>query len=824
MKSLLPLLVILCILSSSFISTYHTETGSNSELSYTHQNANLMINSIQKQKVLYLSPSNSDILQTAWNLSNSPITAIPIKDTSILINSSLSETGHGLFKPGISDAIPSGSPSPNKTYAYGWLSSFPINLTVPKGNWSMEIELNITQGSGLSGRIFPDAAIFSWNNTNQTFTQLAVTENSSINLENTTPGNHLINLSTSLPSIDFGKSDYLFVEFYLNIISFSSLTASTIVFNIGGPSASMFFIEYPDFGWLNGSVSPARSGVTVDGYPVAVSSAGVFNITLGPGDYILNATLAGYSNFTNYIAIKSGFSYAVDIVLEKLYVVDIQEHGLKKGTQWAVYLNGSRANQSTNYSLFTLINGTYSLFIPSVPGYRTGSYPSSIYVDGSNQTILVNFTVATFNVDFEETGLANSTAWSLIVSNSTFSVNYTINSTSGSMLLPNGTYNYSVMKVPGYSSSPSKGIFSVTGSATTVSVTFDLIFYRITFVENGLTSPYKWSVTLNGVTKSNNSTTITFYEPLGSYNYSIGTVKGYSLSMSSGKVSVVSGNLTVGVTFSPASASGNSLFFSKPLNLFYFAVILIILVQIEIIASFYYFRRTRSRSGEGDDKNRPGPNDKPDQLLNKHKPVSEMVEENSSQTGGAIASAVVFPSQPLNAGRDAEYGLPSDKKIADTAGVPQLSSILEYGTSFAFFEEKAEKSVQLFEIGLKKGLKGLCFTREYPDKLRQRHDLKDATVVWLSNIGSQDTIRPKDLEKITLQCNELLASSQSVILIDGLEYLITNNGFISVLKLLQFLRDATAVNRSVLIISINQHAIKDSEVSLIKREVDRIVD
>ncbi len=649
-------------------------------------------------------------------------------------------------------------------------------------------------------------------------------QNNTFHIESASAGTHYVNISFNDTSFIFTQTDHLFVELYLNLSSFASTGAYIITLDVGGNNDSSYSIEYPDFGWLNGTVSPARSGVTVDGYPVTVSSAGIFNITLGPGDYILNATLAGYSNFTNYIAVKSGFSYAVDIVLEKLYVVDIQEHGLKKGTQWAVYLNGSRASQSTSYSLFTMINGTYSLFIPSVPGYRTGSYPSSIYVNGSNQTILVNFTVATFNVDFEETGLANGTAWSLIVSNSTFSVNYTINSTSSSMLLPNGTYNYSVMKVPGYSSSPSRGIFSVTGSTTTVSVTFDLIFYRITFVENGLHSASKWSVTLNGATKSNNSTTITFYETLGSYNYSIGTVKGYSLSISSGTISVVSGNLTVGVTFSPASANGNSLFFSKPLNLFYFAVILIILVQIEIIASFYYFRRTRSRSGEGGDKNRPGPNGKPDHSLNRQKPVSEMVEENSSKTGGAVASAVVSPSLPLNAGRDAEDGLPSDKKIAGTAGVSQLSSILEYGNSFAFFEEKAEKSVQLFEIGLKKGLKGLCFTREYPEKLRQRHDLKDAAVVWLSNIGSQDTIRPKDLEKITLQCNELLASSQSVILIDGLEYLITNNGFISVLKLLQFLRDATAVNRSVLIISINQHAIKDSEVSLIKREVDRIVD
>ena len=130
----------------------------------------------------------------------------------------------------------------------------------------------------------------------------------------------------------------------------------------------------------------------------------------------------------------------------------------------------------------------------------------------------------------------------------------------------------------------------------------------------------------------------------------------------------------------------------------------------------------------------------------------------------------------------------------------------------------------MFEVALKKGLKGICFTREFPDRLSKKYDLSGALVIWLSNIGSQNSIRPKDLEKITLQCNEALNSSQCIIMIDGLEYLITNNGFISVLKLLQFLRDATAVNRSILIISINQHAIKDSEVNLLRREVDRIIE
>jgi hypothetical protein len=774
---------------------------------------------------LYLTTAKSSIYQHAWNLSGSPNTSAPANQTSIYLNTAAAQSGFALFSPGVTNSTTFNStiPVPSKSAAYGWLSSSAINCTTPAGNWTIQAALTLPSSSGLSGSILLGASLYSSNTSNGTFSRLMNLQNSS-NIVNMSKGIHYLSLSRSSSSFTFKRTDHLFVEFYLNLSSFSTLGGYTIVLNVGGNNDSSYFVRYPYFGWLHGSVTPTRSSVTVDSQPVTVSPSGSFNITLAPGNYVMNVTLSGYQNFTSNVSVSSGFSSAETVVLKKLYAVTILEQGLKEGTQWSVDLNGSSFSQSTNYSLFKLVNGTYSLLIPSVPGYRVGPYPLSFIVRGSNQSLLVNFTLATFDVTFEETGLSGGTIWNVTVSNSTFTANYEINSTFRGILLPNGTYNYSVMKVRGYSSSPSRGSFTVKGNATTVNVAFVLVFYRITFVESGLPSSATWSVTLDGITKFNDSSTITFYETVGSYNYTIGTVKGYSSSVSSRTVTVDSGNVTISVAFAATSGGGNSLFLSKPLNLFYFAVLLIILVQIEIMASFYYFRRNRGRNGDGGGKKKRGADGKSGTRTERQKPVSEMVEENSSGADGGVTSAIVSPSLPLNDRSNAENGQSSAKEAMAIPETVSLATILEYGNSFAFFEEKAERSVQLFEIGLKRGLKGLCFTREYPEKLRQKHDLGDATVVWLSNIGSQDAIRPKDLEKITLQCNELLASSQSVILIDGLEYLITNNGFISVLKLLQFLRDATAVNRSVLIISINQHAIKDSEVSLIRREVDRIVE
>ncbi len=75
---------------------------------------------------------------------------------------------------------------------------------------------------------------------------------------------------------------------------------------------------------------------------------------------------------------------------------------------------------------------------------------------------------------------------------------------------------------------------------------------------------------------------------------------------------------------------------------------------------------------------------------------------------------------------------------------------LERSFSYLVEEDKPETSYSLFLNAMMKGMKGYCITRNYPAKIRSRFDLKDTPVVWLSNVGRENTIRPKDLEKLSL--------------------------------------------------------------------------
>ncbi|HKZ47471.1 MAG TPA: DUF835 domain-containing protein, partial [Thermoplasmata archaeon] len=96
-------------------------------------------------------------------------------------------------------------------------------------------------------------------------------------------------------------------------------------------------------------------------------------------------------------------------------------------------------------------------------------------------------------------------------------------------------------------------------------------------------------------------------------------------------------------------------------------------------------------------------------------------------------------------------------------------------------------------------------------------------MVWLSNISKDDAVRPKDLEKLSLSLEQFMASGGGVIMLDGVEYLITNNNFITVLRLVQSLRDQIAINRAVLILPVNAATLDQNQRSLLEREADQVI-
>ena len=56
-------------------------------------------------------------------------------------------------------------------------------------------------------------------------------------------------------------------------------------------------------------------------------------------------------------------------------------------------------------------------------------------------------------------------------------------------------------------------------------------------------------------------------------------------------------------------------------------------------------------------------------------------------------------------------------------------------------------------------------------------------------------------------------------MLSGLEYLITQNNYSSVLKLIQLLNEQIAIRDSILIVPISPHTLEQKDLKLIEREL-----
>ena len=230
------------------------------------------------------------------------------------------------------------------------------------------------------------------------------------------------------------------------------------------------------------------------------------------------------------------------------------ETGLPASTVWFVNVTSSTGvEQSFSSSVDTITfyesNGTYSYTV-STENNLYMPYPASglMVINGTaGFSITIDFTLATYEVLFTELGLPTGSEWTVTLDNGE---NATSNSQTISFLESNGTYSYSIIAASaGYYASPSSGSVAVNGAAETVEVTFTQTAYPVEFRETGLPAGTTWSVTLNGQTTTSSSEMITFLEPNGVYQYSVGEVAGYVLPSTTGTVTISDSSVNVSITF-----------------------------------------------------------------------------------------------------------------------------------------------------------------------------------------------------------------------------------------------------------------------------------
>ncbi len=146
---------------------------------------------------------------------------------------------------------------------------------------------------------------------------------------------------------------------------------------------------------------------------------------------------------------------------------------------------------------------------------------------------------------------------------------------------------------------------------------------------------------------------------------------------------------------------------------------------------------------------------------------------------------------------------------------------LEPGYSYLIKEEIPDQAFDIFTDAVRHGVPCLCITREYPEKVKDRYDIKGVPFLWLSM--DQEKSYARDPSNVALLYSDLKTfiteNKGCVVLLSGLEYLVSQNGFEKVLKLLQHVNDKIAVTDSTLIASLSPLTLPQNELKLLEKEM-----
>lgn len=144
---------------------------------------------------------------------------------------------------------------------------------------------------------------------------------------------------------------------------------------------------------------------------------------------------------------------------------------------------------------------------------------------------------------------------------------------------------------------------------------------------------------------------------------------------------------------------------------------------------------------------------------------------------------------------------------------------LEGGTAYMVKEEKPYQSYKAFSE-LVREKNGLIITRIHPHRVKKRFGIS-GEMLWLSTIEGKNTIEPTQLSKMAFIISHFVKTNKGgTILLDGLEYLILQNDFGSVLKFIYSVTDYISLHNAILLLPISPKTLSKSQMKMLERELE----
>ena len=144
------------------------------------------------------------------------------------------------------------------------------------------------------------------------------------------------------------------------------------------------------------------------------------------------------------------------------------------------------------------------------------------------------------------------------------------------------------------------------------------------------------------------------------------------------------------------------------------------------------------------------------------------------------------------------------------------------GASGIFLCDHFEKW-KLF-LTLSNDRKGFVISREPLSLVERKLGSKEVPVLWLTKVEGENCVYPTRLPYLHQILVDFMREDDApkVIMLDGFEYLVLENGFKPVFKFLASLRDYVLLNNTIILLPVFGNALDEREYALLSREFSRV--
>ena len=150
-----------------------------------------------------------------------------------------------------------------------------------------------------------------------------------------------------------------------------------------------------------------------------------------------------------------------------------------------------------------------------------------------------------------------------------------------------------------------------------------------------------------------------------------------------------------------------------------------------------------------------------------------------------------------------------------------LHRLFKQGKAYLLVEEKADTSFKLFGKLLEYRLKGMLISRIHPSHIQEDYKIGNIPAIWLTQVRGEHCIAPTNITQLSIAVKDFAEKEgDGVIMLEGVEYLIDQNGFEVVLRFVESLTDILSTRACRLIMPFDARTLRAVELHRLERELN----